>query len=222
MMGIKMLYLLATILMTITLGFQTPVRALENASQKWLWHNIEITIKKPMDAEKPDEVTASIEDYKRVSKGGKVITTHEAQKVFGAPLYRPVPFKIPLVASNGLYQQFFTLKEGKMGDPVLKFAHWDIFQKGGEWAVVIQDIDTFTRDLLNRKETVRDAYPWYMKVLQVPGSDNVALLTPFANSEMKRLSVQILDPQGKVIRLQIIGNLSEQDLISLASGYKSP
>ncbi|WP_183185105.1 hypothetical protein [Brevibacillus invocatus] len=59
-----------------------------------------------------------------------------------------------------------------------------------------------------------------MKVMQIPGSDNVATLTPFQNSDVKRLAVHILDPKGKVIRLQIIGNLSEKDLIRLASAFK--
>lgn len=80
--------------------------------------------------------------------------------------------------------------------------------------------DTYTQAILDNKIRVCDEYPGYMKVMQIPGSDNVATLTPFQNSEIQRLTVHILDPQGKVIRLQIIGNLSDQDLIRLAAAYK--
>ncbi|MCM3080729.1 hypothetical protein [Brevibacillus invocatus] len=199
---------------------QDFVQAEEVVQKKWIWKNIEITISDPSDAERSDVITTSLEDYQRISKGGKVMTTEETKKTFGAPLYRPVAAHLPLLSSNGLITQYFTLKDGKLGEPVQKLAHWDIFRKEREWAAVTQDIDTYTMDILNRKERVHETYPAYMKVMQIPGSDNVATLTPFQNSDVKRLAVHILDPKGKVIRLQIIGNLSEKDLIRLASAFK--
>lgn len=219
MMRMNLRSVYAILFLTAALSGPVTVHA-EEASQNVIWHNLEITIKKPSETEKPDELTATLEDYQWMSKGGKVITTEETQKVFEAPLYRPAPFRLPLLSSNGLYTQYFTLKDGKMGAPVLKLNHWDIYQKEGEWAVVIQDRDTYTQAILDNKTRVRDEYPGYMKVMQIPGSDNVATLTPFQNSEIQRLTVHILDPQGKVIRLQIIGNLSDQDLIRLAAAYK--
>lgn len=174
-----MLPVFAAISMITTLSISMPVGAQEAAFAKLVWHNIVIEIKQPAkEAEKPDELTTTFADYERISKGGKVITTLEAQKVFGAPLYRPAAFRVPLVSSNGLYTQRFTVKDGKMGEAQLHFDHWDLFAKGDEWAVVIQDLDTYTENILNQKETVREEYPAFMKVLQIPGSDNFALLTP--------------------------------------------
>lgn len=160
-----------------------------------------------------------METYQQHSKSGKVITTQETQKVFGSPLYRPSQSRLPLVSSNGLYQQFFTIQNGMMGSPKRVLSHWDIFHKGNEWVVVKQDVDSYTTNLLNTNETHREEYPWYMKVMQIPGSGNDTLITPLGNGN-RNLSMHILNQQGKVIRLQVIGNLAEEEMISLAAAYK--
>ncbi|GED35024.1 hypothetical protein [Brevibacillus centrosporus] len=206
-------------LLTFTFTVFTPVITIAADPNKLVWHNLEITIKNKMQTDKPEERPVSLETYQQHSKSGKVITTQETQKVFGSPLYRPSTFRLPLVSSNGLYQQFFTIQNGKIGPSKPVLSHWDIFHKANEWVVVRQDVDQYTTDLLNRKETHRDEYPGYMKVMQIPGSDNFTLITPLGNGIMN-LSMQILNPQGKVIRLQVIGNLTEKDMILLAAAYK--
>jgi len=189
------------------------------------WNGIEIKIgksgkgvSKPTDKKKEESYRKKLEAA--LSKSANVweaLPVDKANKQFPYSLLRPKDSKFELVKSFGVVLKDKKYR-AKSGDEWWLAGFYDIFQWKQTDIVVKQDLDTLmTETVKDPKKTLSMTFEdaaWE----KVEIADNVLALFA-AESNENLLKVYYKTADRKVISLELMGDLTKDDLVTLAKTY---
>lgn len=162
----------------------------------------------------------TIEDVLNNLKNAKeVMSLKEASKQFPFPILRPDPSVQP-IRSNGVLMNVMLQENGKdvriIGYRPVFHDIYEIDHK--QWIIVTQSLDQAATDHLHGRIDSRSAT--YIGNWENVQTSNEQMLAMYSESaKANRLVIEYKNEQSQIIKIEVLGTVSKEELIALAEGY---